>query len=186
MAGRAAVVIPGARFGPYSPLLMYAGVAAAARRAQVHHLSWAQPDQLDGLSPDEEGGWVEAQVAPVVDRMRDDGASLLLIGKSLGTHAARLAAIHGLPAVWLTPPLTSDPIVAALRQAGAPRLLVGGTADELWDGTLARQLSAHVLEVDDADHGMWLPGPLAASAAVLGRVVTAIERFLDDVVWPGT
>jgi hypothetical protein len=29
-----------------------------------------------------------------------------------------------------------------------------------------------------------LPGPLAASAAVLGFVVTAVERFLDVVVWP--
>lgn len=40
-----------------------------------------------------------------------------------------------------------------------------------------------MLEVPDADHGMYVPGPLAGSAEVLGRVVTAIEEWLDNVVW---
>jgi hypothetical protein len=31
---------------------------------------------------------------------------------------------------------------------------------------------------------MYVPGPLANSAAVLGQVVTAVEDFLDDIVWP--
>jgi hypothetical protein len=35
-----------------------------------------------------------------------------------------------------------------------------------------------------ADHGMYVEGPLAGSAEVLGQVATAVERFLDDVVWP--
>jgi hypothetical protein len=29
-----------------------------------------------------------------------------------------------------------------------------------------------------------VPGRLAASAAVLGRMATAVEDFLDEVVWP--
>jgi hypothetical protein len=40
-------------------------------------------------------------------------------------------------------------------------------------------LSPHVLEVEGADHGMFVPGPAAASVAVLGRVVAAMEEFLD-------
>jgi hypothetical protein len=31
---------------------------------------------------------------------------------------------------------------------------------------------------------MFVPGPLRESAAVLGEVSTAVERFLDEVVWP--
>jgi hypothetical protein len=73
--------------------------------------------------------------------------------------------------------------VAALQAATAPMLLIGGTADETWDGALARKLSPHVLEVDGADHGLYVRGPLAASAAVLGLVATAVERFLDEIVW---
>jgi len=75
--------------------------------------------------------------------------------------------------------------LAALRQAGVPYLLIGGTADPHWNGELARTLTPHVVEIPDADHGMIVVGePLARSAAVLGRVVTAIENFLDVQVWP--
>jgi hypothetical protein len=31
---------------------------------------------------------------------------------------------------------------------------------------------------------MFVPGELSGSAAVLGQVITAVERFLDEVVWP--
>jgi hypothetical protein len=43
----------------------------------------------------------------------------------------------------------------------------------------ARELSPYVLEVDGADHGMYVPGPLARSAEVLCRVATAVEGSLD-------
>jgi hypothetical protein len=74
-------------------------------------------------------------------------------------------------------------MVTALRRAAAPCLLIGGTADRFWDGRIARSLAADVVEVDGADHGMFVPGRMAASAAVLGQVITAVEDFLD-LVWP--
>jgi hypothetical protein len=42
-----------------------------------------------------------------------------------------------------------------------------------------------VLEVEGADHGMQLPGPLIDTIAVLGRVVAEMEGFLDAIDWPG-
>ena len=54
-----------------------------------------------------------------------------------------------------------------------------------WDGDLARRLSPYVLEVEGADHGMQLPGPLIDTIAVLGRVVAEMEGFLDAIDWPG-
>jgi hypothetical protein len=53
------------------------------------------------------------------------------------------------------------------------------------DGDLARRLTPHVLEVDGADHGMCVPGPLSDSITVLGRLVSAVEEFLDAIGWPG-
>ena len=111
-------------------------------------------------------------------------AAPVVIGKSLGSLAASVAAGRGLPAVWLTPVLTDEPTVAALRRAAAPCLLIGGTADKVWDGRLARSLTPHVLEIDGADHGMFVPGRLSESAAVLGQVTTTVENFLDHQVWP--
>jgi pimeloyl-ACP methyl ester carboxylesterase len=178
-----ALIVPGAAFGPAAGLLMYASAVAERRGASVHRHTWSQdpPDRPSASEPDVES-WVRGELTPLLDGV---GGRPLLIGKSLGTNAALFAAERSLPAVWLTPLLTAPWVVAALGRATAPFLLVGGTADTLWDGDLARRLSPHVLEVDGADHGMQVPGPLIDSIAVLGRVVTAMEEFLDAIDWPG-
>jgi hypothetical protein len=171
-----AVVLPGGSFGPGAGLLMYAGAVAGSRGAAVHRHWWSS-DPPDPAVPAVED-WVRAEVVPVLDRL---GGRPLLIGKSLGTTAAGLAAERALPAVWLTPLLTLPRVSAALGRAKAPFLLVGGTADPYWDSAAARRLSPHVLEVGGADHGMSVPGPVAGSVAILGRVVAAMEEFLDAV-----
>jgi hypothetical protein len=179
---RVAVVAPGGMYGPNVPLLMYAASAAEARGARIERITWNPPSQADRGTSD----WVLGQVAPVLDHVSvsSPGAVPILIGKSLGTTAAVLAAERELPAIWLTPLLTTPEVVKALRVATAPFLLVGGTEDRHWDGALAVELSPHVLEVPGADHGMHVPGPLAESAVVLGRVATTVEDFLDRIVWP--
>jgi hypothetical protein len=181
--GRAAVVVPGLRYSADGPLLMYAGVAVERRGGSVRRISWTVPESGAG---EDERDWVATMVSETVDAVAaaTGVAAPLVIGKSLGSLAAPVAADRGLAAVWLTPVLTDQPTVTALRRAGAPCLLIGGTADELWDGRLARSLTPHVLEVDGADHGMFIPGRLSESAAVLGQVITAVEDFLDHQIWP--
>jgi hypothetical protein len=174
-----ALVIPGGMFGPAAGMLMYVGDVAEQRGATVHRLSWSQ-DWPDPYRPEIEA-WVRAEVAPRLDEL---GGSPLLIAKSLGTDAAVLAAERSLPAVWLTPRLVMPWVATALGRAAAPFLLVGGTADAAWDGELARRLSPHVLEVENAGHGLYVPGPLINSIAVLGEVVVAVEKFLDGIGWP--
>jgi pimeloyl-ACP methyl ester carboxylesterase len=170
-----AVVIPGRLFGPGAPLLMFTGDVARSRGAQVHRHDWTEkpPDGLDDYEP-----WVRAQILPL------PAGAPLLIGKSLGTNAAALAAERDLPAVWLTPLLKHPPVASALSRATAPFLLVGGTADPLWDGELGRRLTPHVFEVPGADHGMYVPGPVTASIGVLAEVVGAVTEFLDEIGWP--
>lgn len=182
MSDRAALVIPGRMFGPNIGMLMFAAMAAERRDALVDRMSWQRTEELDPLPSDGWLPWTEAQIRPHLDAIA--AARPLLIGKSLGTFAARLAADRGLPAIWLTPVLTTEAVATPMREATAPLLLIGGTADRLWDGALARELSPYVLEVDGADHGLCLPGPMARSAEVLGQVTTAVEDFLDTVVWP--
>jgi hypothetical protein len=170
-----AVVIPGRMFGAGAPLLMYTGDLAEVRGATVHRHEWTgtPPEQPDEYEP-----WVRAQLTPL------PGEQPLLIAKSLGTMAAGLAAERDLPAVWITPLLHRPEVVAALERATAPFLLVGGTADSSWDGVVARRVTPHVFEVPEADHGLYVPGLLTASIAVLARVVDAMAEFLDEIGWP--
>lgn len=180
---RAAVLAPGGGYSTDGPLLMYAGLAVTRRGGYAHRMVWAPtvPER-----PAERRSWVVAQVAAAIDETVDaTGVTApVVIGKSLGSLAAPLAADRGLAAVWFTPLLTDEPTAVALRRATAPCLLVGGTADEFWNGRVARSITPHVVEVAAADHGMFVPGELSASAGVLGQVTTAVERFLDHVVWP--
>ncbi len=174
-----AVVIPGKLFGPAAGLLMYAAAVAERRAVTVHRHWWSQPPP-DPFQPHIED-WVRDEISPLLDAV---GGTPMLIAKSLGTNAAALAADRRLPAVWLTPMLTLPWVTAALHRATAPFLVVGGTADATWDATQARRLSPHVLEIDGADHGLFVSGPLTDSIAVLGRLVTAMEEFIDAIGWP--
>jgi len=171
MAGRA-VLIPGRGYDTRAPLFAYLHEALRRLGRDVHPVRWQVPA---GLSLVDAERWVGDEVAPVLDAPTD-----LLVAKSLGTFAARSAADRGLRAVWLTPLLTQPQVLAALDRAPAPFLLVGGTADRAWDGDAARRLTPHVLEVPEADHSLLVPGPLARSAEVLGRVCTAVEEFVGQ------
>ncbi len=55
--------------------------------------------------------------------------SPVIIGKALGSYAARIAVDQAVPAGWLTPLPHGATVVDALRAASAPFLLIGGTAD---------------------------------------------------------
>lgn len=181
-AGRSAILAPGGNYGADGPLLMFARLAVQRRGGQVHPVVWDIPEDSDSS---EQRRRVVSQVESAVEEMMAaTGAAPVVIGKSLGSLAAPVVADRGLAAVWFTPLLTDEPTVAALRRAAGPCLLAGGTADQVWDGPTARSLAAEVVEIDGADHGMFVPGGLAASAAALGQVITAVEDFLDHVVWP--
>jgi hypothetical protein len=172
------VLVPGRHYSVQAPLLSYVGEALERRSVVVERMTWSPP-------PDATPLWVAQQVGGVLGRM---GGRPLLVGKSLGTLAAPLAAAvgHPLPGIWLTPLLREPFVVAALRRATEPALIIGGTADDVagWDSDLVRSLGPTVHEVPDGDHSLMVPGPLLDSARVLGAVASAVERFLDEAVWP--
>ncbi|HEY6497023.1 MAG TPA: hypothetical protein VIZ43_27410 [Trebonia sp.] len=178
---RTAIVAPGGGYGPDGPLLMYAGLAVRRRGGTVRPIVW---DFKEGADFRQQRERVVSQVEAAIDDPAVTGTTPLIVGKSLGSLSAPAVADRSLAAVWFTPLLTHEPTAAALRRATAPCLLIGGTADKFWDGSLARDISPHVVEVAGADHGMFVPGPLAASAAVLGQIISAVEDFLDRTDWP--
>lgn len=190
-AGRAAVLIPGGRYTVDAPLLFFSNVVADARQAYVESMRWSPPAldqtaQRRWFSSPEAETWACAQVSDALERVSKHvpDAAPVLIGKSLASCATPVAADRNLPAVWFTPLLTVPGTVAALRRTTAPFLLVGGTADNAWDGRLARELTPHVLEIPGADHTLEVPGrPLAVTLAAHGQAMTALEEFLDREVW---
>jgi pimeloyl-ACP methyl ester carboxylesterase len=90
--------------------------------------------------------WIAVRTQAAIDYA---GGADLIVAKSVGT----LAAPFDVPAVWLTPLLNEDEVVAALRARTQPSLFVGGTDDPMWNGAVARELGEAV-EIEGADHGL--------------------------------
>jgi hypothetical protein len=171
-AGTTAVLLPGARGGGAQPALWAAAVAA-------QELGWntlAVWDEYRGTYEERDRvRWVRGRAEPA---LRAAEGRLVLLGKSLGSFAAEIAAERALPAVWYTPLLDQRRVVAALAAARAPVLLVGGTADPAWDGGLATTFDAELLELEDVDHGMQVAGDLARSLAALRTTAERTRSFL--------
>lgn len=172
------ILLPGANYPTSAPLLWFAREAALEAGRNVlavldsYHVS-TDPQR-----------WAEERAQAAIAYLGDT-AGPILVGKSITSRVAPLAAREGLPAVWLTPLLNEAEAPAAksvldgLASASAPFLLVGGTDDPVWDGARARSFArGEVLEIRRADHALQVSGDLARSIDALRRISAAIAVFI--------
>ena len=183
------VLLPGYGYTLDMPLFFYAENRALEVGADVLRVEYAyyRMPEFQGAAEDEQRRWLledtEAALRDALAQRPYRGVTL--VGKSLGTRAmAHL--LDGAPeawaAAWLTPMLAEPPVVAAVRGFGDRSLVVIGTADPHYDPGLLAELAAdpkiETVVVEDADHGMDVPGDPVASVRALGRYVEALVRFL--------
>jgi predicted alpha/beta-hydrolase family hydrolase len=164
---RTAVLLPGR---------MLAGMPANAFAQQgLTAAGWRVVQVWDEyLDPDQDAdAWVHDRLAAAVQHV-PEARQLLVVGKSMGTRAAADAAEHAWPAIWLTPLLEDAGSVSLLRRRAAPALLIGGTADPMWNGRIAREITDDVLELEGADHGL-------AKAEHLQQIADAVAAFAARV-----
>ena len=167
------MVLPGVRYFSQAPLLWFAREAAEARGWSVLELSERAP------ADEEPFAWMRDRARQMVDQAFD-ADTVVVIGKSLASAAAPLVAERGLAAVWLTPLLVRPDVVAALRAATAPALLVGSSADPTWsNGEQPGSGSVEVLEFEGLDHSLQVEDDPLASLDVLRAVTERIGDFLD-------
>lgn len=176
---RVAVVVPGLGYSPARPLLHFARSVLLQHGWTVQELWWQIPDGFAQFTVDDRIAWVERQVAEAIET--EAGACRLVVGKSLGSLACGVTADRNIPAAWLTPLLTIDHVAAALRRTTEATLLVGGSADTLWDSRIAASLRHEVLEVPSADHGLELADDAAGSVDVLRQVISRLDHFMGSL-----
>jgi hypothetical protein len=176
-----AVLVPGRGYPPMAPLLFFTGLALLQHGWRVEHHWWDPP----AYQNDEQTlAWVRGEVEDVLP----SSGRVLVVGKSLGTWAAPLAAERSLPAIWLTPVLDVTAIVDGIAANTAPQLLVGGSADELWDTAVSRRLASGtcaVVELPDADHIMLTPGDVVRGVEHHVEVVRAVDTWLGRLAGEG-
>jgi hypothetical protein len=173
-ADRCVVVLPGVRYFSQAPLLWFAREAAQARGWSVLELSERAP------ADEEPFAWMHDRAGRALDGV--DAGTVAVIGKSLGSAAAPLAAERGLPAVWLTPLLVRPEVVAAISASTAPVLLVGSSADPTWaNGELPGGDEVEVVELEGLDHSLQVEGDPLGSLDVLRRVTERIGLFFSSI-----
>ena len=173
------VVLPGRGYPPAAPGLAYAGYVLRAAGWRVRDVWW-DPPANGSLSLEGEVAWVGDQLAAAAAEVRRPGAR----GRQVARHVRRPAAppSASYPAIWLTPLLTDPVLVEGIRANPARQLLVGGTADRLWDADVAASLAADgcdVLQIDGIDHGLIDPADPVRSAEALVEITRAMARFVE-------
>jgi hypothetical protein len=170
-APKRVVLLPGARYPTRAPLLWFAREVAIARGFGVLEVLDEPPAGEDPFA------WARDRAQRALEH-RPTPLDVV-IGKSLSSDVADLAAERELPAIWLTPLLDRPGILAALARTSRPTLLVGGSADPTWrPDAVPDNAMLDRLELAGLDHGLQLPGDPQASLNALRKVVKRIDRFL--------
>lgn len=170
-AERRVVILPGARYPTRAPLLWFAREVALAKGFGVLEVLDEPPAGEDPFA------WVRDRAQRALDHQ--PAPTTVVIGKSLASDVADLAADRELPAIWLTPLLDRANVRAALARATAPFLMVGGTADPTWQPqAVPSSALLSQLELAEHDHSLQVPGDPSTSLASLKKVTKHVERFL--------
>lgn len=170
--GRAVVLPGGSGYTVDHPLLWWTCQVLAENGWRVVTVRW----EVDDAARTDAVGFVARAAQQALDLVGDADRTLV-VGKSFGTWALPWASGRGWPGIWLTPVLTSPEIADCLGDVHPLGLMVGGSADEMWDADLARASGLEVLEIDDADHILYTAGSWRHSYDGLGRTLHAVERF---------
>jgi hypothetical protein len=166
---RCAVLLPGVRYFSQAPLLWFAREAAQAEGWSVVEVDERAPRDQEPFA------WMRGQAERALESARA-AEQVVVVGKSLGSAAAPM--VTG-PAIWLTPLLDQDEIVAAIAATAEPTLLVGSPADPTWaGGRVPDNPALEVLELDGLDHSLQVSGDPLASLDVLRRVTERVRAFL--------
>lgn len=188
-----AVILPGFNATCDTPPLYYSADVLLGMGADALRVEYAYNKRHDfpGLSQDERRQWFLADVTAACKVALDQRpyARTTLVGKSLGTRAmgyllTTVPELAAAEAVWLTPLLRDETLLAQILHWRGRSLFVIGTADEEYDATLLheaeRATQGASLVIPGAGHSLQIEGDTLASIEVLAQVVQALDTFLRE------
>jgi len=167
------VLLPGQFYPTRAPVLWFAREAVMAQ-------GWSALEMLGepGEHPDPLA-WVRDCAERALAQA--SAAQILVIGKSLASLLAEQVADRGFPAAWLTPLLTEAAVTDALAKTRQRTLLIGGTADRLWQpDAIPDNPVLEVLELPGLDHALQRTGDPHAGLDALRQLTEAITRLASE------
>lgn len=179
---RRVLVLPGIHYPIDRPLLLLAASALAEAGWTIWHIDWDLTELADEARATAINDAAAALEAAAEDR-EGPAAATVVLGKSIGSRAARWVRRADLPAIWLTPLLYDADVAGDIRATGAPALLVGGGADTTWDAARAADCDAagkEVITIKDGDHSLY-SGDWRGYLRTIEQVTDTLLEFADGV-----
>jgi predicted alpha/beta-hydrolase family hydrolase len=171
---RYAVLLPGMVYPTRAPVLWFAREAAMALGYSALEVLGEPVEHADRL------GWERECAQRAIAEA--GSARTVVIGKSLASLLAAEISDRSLSAAWLTPPLTEPAMVGALSGVRNPTLLLGGSADPMWDANAIPDNPAlQVVELPGVDHALQVAGDPVASLDALRQMTEALTGWLRQV-----
>jgi hypothetical protein len=186
------IVFPGWGYTADRPVLYYPGLLLLDRGADLLRVEYQYARRPEYLAAEagERERWLIEDVTAALEaglgaREYDE---ITLVGKSIGTLAmGRLLAsdgrLKGARAIWLTPLLREERLLAQIRQWGGLSIFVAGTADPHYDpagleaavaATQGRQV-----RIEGGDHSLEIAGSVVQTVEAMEKVMRALEMFLS-------
>lgn len=179
-----AIVLPGAGYGPKAPLLYFATEVLLKKKFEVLTIDTVYGDfpKWRALATAEAAMKVVADDAPVLFKEIEKKFSTQIhtvVARSLGTYSTACAIEQGAvkpeQIVWQTPSLRDK--WAVINGCGIRGFGIIGTADERYESAKPF-MPRETLVVENADHGMEIPGDPIQTIEILKRVTAATLEWL--------
>ncbi len=185
------VLMPGYAYSVEMPIFYYLEQAALEAGSTVLRVlsNYSRVPDFARADDATQARWLTHDLTALIDAARSRRVfdSVTLIGKSIGTvgmaslDPTLLAGRWPPRLVWLTPLLRDPAVLAAIRVAERPGLVVIGTEDGHYDEALLDGLAAlpHLSRSVHlgADHSLDIPGDIDGSILTLRNVIADVRSF---------
>ena len=185
------IILPGYRYSVEMAPLYYAGRILLDQRADLLRIEYAYyRTDFPERPENEQDQWISSDVFAACERGLSYRAykEITLIGKSLGTvamgHLLADPRFQNATCIWATPLLTVEWLCARIEQFHPRSLFIIGTADKFYKPEILKHLElvtkGHSIVIEDANHGLEIPGDIPRSLAALNQIVQALQKFLNS------
>jgi hypothetical protein len=170
---KVAVVLPGVGYTADRPLLVWAAEILAEHGWHVEAVRW----EVNEAAQQDPYGFT-AHALEQAFAATPPASQRLIVAKSFGTMTIPWAERTQTPGIWLTPILTDPKIRRSLARTTKQDLLIGGSADDFWDGGRKSEAAGTFMEIPDANHSLLIPNNWRASLEAHAQIFARIEAFL--------
>jgi predicted alpha/beta-hydrolase family hydrolase len=183
------IILPGLRYSAEMAPLYYAARVLLDQGADVLRVEYAYYQTDFSQRPEsEQDQWISSDVFAACNAGLSYRSyeKITLVGKSLGTiamgHLLGDNRFQKATCIWETPLLTVEWLCSRIEQAQPHSLFIIGTADQFYKPDILKRLElatkGHSLVIEDANHGLEIPGDIPKSIKALEKMVQAFQEFM--------